>query len=120
MSLDIKKNRYDGVVGRIELDFNPVNLCYFERNSSAAPSSNGSKSTIASSKSTVSASNAATKAPAPSVAAARSKLSPAVATSVTTPTTAATVTDVTPAPPAASSSEVVSDSLPRYRRNRAS
>jgi hypothetical protein len=30
MSLDVKKNRYDGQLGRIPLDFNATSLCFVE------------------------------------------------------------------------------------------
>ena len=30
MSLDVKKNRYDGVLGKVPLDFNPTSLCFVE------------------------------------------------------------------------------------------
>ncbi len=30
MSLDVKKNRYDGMLGKVPLDFNPTSLCFVE------------------------------------------------------------------------------------------
>ncbi len=30
MSLDVKKNRYDGSLGKVQLDFNASSLCFVE------------------------------------------------------------------------------------------
>ncbi len=37
MSLDVKKNRYDGQLGRIHLDFNPTSLCFIEKDKPHPP-----------------------------------------------------------------------------------